>query len=94
MYPWDRVEALTDTTLRMIHEAYLYLKGFRKILEMKGRDVNLDNLFLGKTTHTHLTILNELVDRGILNAPTYRCHSFEEPVEMDPILKYLTDSLK
>jgi len=54
----------------------------------------LDNLFLGKTTHTHLTILNELVDRGILNAPTYRCHSFEEPVEMDPILKYLTDSLK
>ncbi|NQV51963.1 MAG: glutathione synthase [Flavobacteriales bacterium] len=23
MYPWDRVEALTDTTLRMIHEAYL-----------------------------------------------------------------------
>jgi len=73
---------------------YLYLKGFRKILEMKGRGVNLDNLFLGKTTHTHLTILNELVDRGILNAPTYRCHSFEEPVEMDPILKYLTDSLK
>jgi len=73
---------------------YLYLKGFRKVLEMQDRGVKLDNLFLGKTTHTHLTILNELVDRGILNAPKYKCNSFENRVEMDPILKYLTNSLK
>lgn len=73
---------------------YLYLKGFRKVLEMQDRGEKLNNLFLGKTTHTHLTILNELVDRGILKAPKYKCESFENPVEMDPILKYLTNSLK
>lgn len=73
---------------------FLYLKGFRKVLDMQARDVKLDNLFLGKTTHTHLTILNELVDRKILNPPKYKCYSFEHPVEMDPILKYLTTSLK
>ena len=73
---------------------YLYLKGFKKVLDMRERDVNMNNLFLGKTTHTHLTILNELVDRKILNPPKYRCHAFEHPVPMDPILKYLTESLK
>ncbi|MEX2596138.1 MAG: flavohemoglobin expression-modulating QEGLA motif protein [Salibacteraceae bacterium] len=73
---------------------YLYLRGFRKVLDMRDRGVKLDNLFLGKTTHTHLTILNELVDRGILNKPKYQCHAFMHPLEMDPILKYLTNSLK
>lgn len=73
---------------------YLYLKGFRKVLDMQANGVKLDNLFLGKTTHTHLTILNELVDRKILNRPTYRCHAFESPVALDPILQYLTNSLK
>ena len=73
---------------------FLYLKGFKRVLDMQDRGVKLDNLFLGKTTHTHLTILNELVDRKILNPPTYRCHAFEHPQEMGPILKYLTNSLK
>ncbi len=73
---------------------YLYLKGFKAVLEMQAQDVKLDNLFLGKTSHSHLTILNEMVDRGILQQPRYRCEAFEHPTEMDPILKYLTNSLK
>lgn len=73
---------------------YLYLRGFRKVLQIMANGDNISNLFLGKTTHHYLTILNELVDRGILNAPKYKCPVFETPETTDPILKYLTDSIK
>lgn len=73
---------------------YLYLRGFRRILQMEEKGINLDNLFLGKTTHTYITRLNELVDRGILNKPAYKCLSFQKPKSYDPILRYLTESIK
>ena len=73
---------------------YLYLRGFRKMLAYQKEGVKMDNLFLGKTTHRHLPLLNELVDRGILNPPKYRCNAFVNPEKIDPILKYLTDSIR
>lgn len=73
---------------------YLYLRGFRKMLAYQEEGVKMDNLFLGKTTHRHLPLLNELVDRGILNPPKYRCNAFVNPEQIDPILKYLTDSIR
>lgn len=69
---------------------YLYLRGFKQILRMSEQGVNLNNLFLGKTTHNYLTLLNEFVDRGFLNAPKYKCFAFEAPKPIDPILQYLT----
>ena len=73
---------------------YLYLRGFRKMLAYQEEGVKMDNLFLGKTTHRYLPLLNELVDRGILNPPKYRCNAFVNPEKIDPILKYLTDSIR
>ena len=73
---------------------YLYLRGFRKMLAFQEEGVKMDNLFLGKTTHRHLPLLNELVDRGILNPPKYRCNAFVNPEQIDTILKYLTDSIR
>lgn len=72
---------------------YLYLSGFRRVLELSKQGANINNLLLGKTNDSYLPVLNELVDRGILNKPQYFCRSFEEPNEVDPILKYLTDSI-
>lgn len=73
---------------------YLYLRGFRKLINMHWDGVKLDNLFLGKVTHSHLTILNELVDRGILNPPKYKSRAFENPSDIDPVLNYLIQGLK
>lgn len=69
---------------------YLYLRGFKQILRMSEQGVNLNNLFLGKTTHNYLPLLNEFIDRGFLNAPKYKCFAFEDPKPIDPILQYLT----
>jgi uncharacterized protein (TIGR02421 family) len=73
---------------------YLYLRGFRRVLKMTEQGTNIDNLFLGKTTHHYLPLLNECVDRGFLIAPKYRCFAFDQPQPVDPILDYLTDILQ
>jgi hypothetical protein len=73
---------------------FLYLRGFRRILQMVSKSENLNNLFLGKTSHHYLPVLNELVDRGILNGIKYKCPFFDNPEKAEPILKYLTDSIK
>jgi uncharacterized protein (TIGR02421 family) len=73
---------------------FLYLRGFRKVLRLYAEGININNLFLGKTTHHYLPYLNELVDRGILNKPQYLCRAFETPEKTDPILKYLIDSMR
>lgn len=73
---------------------YLYMRGFRRVLQMTSRETKLDNLFLGKTNHHYLPVLNELVDRGILNKPKYKCFAFEHPVQQDPIMTYLTEGIK
>lgn len=73
---------------------FLYLRGFRRVLQMVSKNETLNNLFLGKTMHNYLPILNELVDRGILNGIKYKCPVFDHPSPSSPILKYLTDSLK
>ena len=73
---------------------YLYLRGFRKLMNLHSNGVKLDNLFLGKVTHSHLTILNELVDRGILNPPKFMSRAFENPEKIDPVLNYLIEGLK
>lgn len=73
---------------------YLYMRGFRRVLQMTARGTKMDNLFLGKTNHHYLPILNELVDRGILNKPKYQCFAFTHPVVQDPIMTYLTEGIK
>ena len=73
---------------------YLYLNGFRSILRLEGSAVPTNNLFLGKTSHAYLSLLNELVDRGILDKPRYACNSFTNQKPYDPILKYLTENMK
>ncbi len=73
---------------------YLYLRGFRKILQMKERGVKLDNLFLGKTNHNYLGILNEMVDRKILNPPEFGVNILHDNVKSNEILKYLSNCIK
>jgi hypothetical protein len=39
-------------------------------------------------------LLNEFVDRGILEKPRYFCNSFSDPKPYGSILKYLTGNMK
>lgn len=73
---------------------YLYLRGFRKVLQMKEKGKRLDNLFLGKTSHNYLGILNEMVDRKILNPPEFGVRILSDEIKSKEILKYLSNCIK
>lgn len=73
---------------------FLYLRGFRKILQMMEKGIKLDNLFLGKTSHNYLNVLNEMVDRKILNPPEFGANVLTDEIKSSEILKYLSNCIK
>lgn len=73
---------------------YLYLKGFRYILNYYKQGNGLEKLLLGKVSLSHVGILNELVERRILLAPTYKTKAFLHPENPNPILKYLINAIR
>ncbi|MFT4553525.1 MAG: hypothetical protein ACI9S8_002165 [Chlamydiales bacterium] len=73
---------------------YLYLRGFRMIMDYYKSGKSLDNLLLGKTALPYLPVLDELVNRGILKPPEYITDCFQKPVEVDPVMAYIVDCLK
>ena len=73
---------------------YLYLNGLREVLEYYRSGNPLDNLLIGKTSMSHLPTLNELVERKMLLPPKYMPSVYENPVEPDPILKFVVDGIE
>ena len=71
---------------------YLYLKGFRDVLNLAKED-SLDNLLVGKTGLLDFHIINEIVERGMITKPkplfdlTYK-HSG------DAVIDFIVDSIK
>lgn len=73
---------------------YLYLRGFRMIMDYYKSGKSLANLLIGKTALFYLPVLEELMNRGILKPPEYITDCFQEPTEVEPITAYLVDCLK
>jgi uncharacterized protein (TIGR02421 family) len=73
---------------------YLYLRGFRMIMEYYNSGKSLANLLIGKTALPYLHVLEELMNRGILNPPEYITDCFQEPAEVDPVTAYIVGCLK
>lgn len=71
---------------------YLYLKGFRDVLNV-AQDNVLDNLLVGKTGLLDFNVTNEIVERGMISKPqslfdlTYRNSG-------DPVLDFIVASIK
>lgn len=73
---------------------YLYLKGFRYILNYQKHGNGLEKLLLGKVSLSHVETLNELVERRILLPPKYKTKAFSRPVQPNPIMKYLINAIR
>lgn len=73
---------------------YLYLKGFRMIMDYYRSGKRLENLLIGKTALFYLPVLEELMNREILKPPEHITNCFQKPVGADPLIAYLVDSLK
>ena len=74
-------------------EDYLYLTGLRQGLRMFLSGINMQPLFVGKTSFAYLPILKEMIDREIIVGPAYMPHALSAAVENNSILGYLLKSI-
>lgn len=72
---------------------HLYLKGFKDILKYYNDNNNIENLLIGKTSIKYQNVINEMIERKIFLPPKYKTKSFTQPIEHNPIVKYILESL-
>lgn len=57
----------------------IYLRGLTRILEALAEGVSLEVLFVGKIALDHIPLVQDLLDRGVLNAPWVRPRWLDVP---------------
>lgn len=72
---------------------YLYLTGFRLILNAFEQEENFFNLLAGKTSLEYLPLINRLIDRQLLNKPRRITPSLKIPTENSAIEKFITHAI-
>jgi len=73
---------------------HLYLQGFKDILKYYNENNSIENLLIGKTSLKYKDVIEEMIERKIFLPPQYKTRSFLRPVEPNPIVKYILESLK
>lgn len=72
---------------------YLYLNGVGLALEtIKTQDIK--NLYVGKTGFAYLPIINEMVDRQLINPPKFFPEFLDSPKSNSPVLDYLMSCIR
>ncbi|MFO7827095.1 MAG: DUF1704 domain-containing protein, partial [Bacteroidales bacterium] len=72
---------------------HLYLKGFKDILKYYNDGNDIISLLIGKTSLKYQPVIDEMIERKIFLPPKYKTRSFIKPIEPNPIVKYILDSL-
>lgn len=67
---------------------YLYLNGVSQALNLYERE-DVRNLYVGKTGFSYLSIINEMIDRQLVNAPVHTPVWLKTPKPSSVILDYL-----
>jgi uncharacterized protein (TIGR02421 family) len=57
----------------------IYLRGITRLLEALAEGINLDALFVGKLALDHVPLVQDLLDRGVLQAPSVRPRWLDVP---------------
>ncbi len=71
---------------------YLYLRGFSDIVNLT-KEQPIDNLLIGKTGILDFTIINEIVERGMIAKPKPLFDLTYRPAG-DPVLNFIVNSIK
>lgn len=72
---------------------YVYLSGLRGLLQVyKATDTS--SLYVGKGAISCMPLVNDLLDRGVINAPRRIPPALPMDVPQDPVIKYLLSALK
>ena len=72
---------------------YVYLKGFQQVLEAYNTRKNLNHLLCGKVSLEQLDLVSELIDQRFLVEPKFVSPALRRPSSVDPVLKFVADSI-
>lgn len=67
---------------------YLYLSGVSKALNLSQQQ-DIRNLYIGKTGFSYLAIIDEMIERQLIQSPHYFPQYLHTPVKADPVMEYL-----
>lgn len=73
---------------------YLYLTGLRKVMSLYQAGIDLQPLFVGKTSIAFIDTLKEMLDRDIVSKPVYLPKAWNMQAENNPIIQYLLQSVR
>lgn len=73
---------------------YLYLKGFRLILNAYEQERDFNNLLSGKTSLEFLPLITRLIDKQILLAPHFITPAFRAPVKNNAVNSFIIHAIK
>lgn len=73
---------------------YLYLKGFRLILNAYEHEPNFNHLLSGKTSLEFLPLITRLIDKELLVAPHFITPAFRAPVENSAVNTFITHAIR
>ena len=72
---------------------HLYLSGFRQALRL-WREGDISALYIGKTGFNYLSLLQDLLARGLIEPPRFLPESFKKPITSHPEMAYLVECIR
>jgi hypothetical protein len=72
---------------------HLYLSGFSQALKL-WREGDISGLYVGKTGFNYLPLINELLARGLVEAPAWLPDSLINPQSCSPEITYLVNCIR
>ena len=72
---------------------YLYLNGVSQALALMQQQ-DISNLFVGKTGYAYLPIINEMIERQLVNAPIHTPRWLTNPLRGSEVLDYLMHCIR
>lgn len=73
---------------------YLYLRGFREMLNAYEQEESFVNLLAGKVSLDQLGLVTRLIEKGYLNAPKYVSPAITNPVKNDEINRFIAHAIR
>jgi uncharacterized protein (TIGR02421 family) len=72
---------------------FVYLRGFKKILDMYHAKKDLSLLLVGKTSVRYYDLLNELMNRKAISKPKYVSQVIKKGQQKNEIMKYIVKGI-
>jgi uncharacterized protein (TIGR02421 family) len=73
---------------------YLYLQGFRQMLNAYEQRSDFQNLLCGKASLEQLDMITEMVNDGYLNPPKFISPAIEKPAKLSEVDKFIAHAIK